>query len=658
MMAPLVTVQAINSSSVDRLQSYLPESFTVNWQLNGDYQLTFTAYKDGSPAFTNLSVENTVRYDGTEYVIKQVTPDHSGGIETVSVTATHIYNETSRIFQRSVKKGDASYSPNDVLDYFFKGNNLGFTYAVDGDFDKRNITDLGNISGKDALAKIVETWPDCVIFPEGRKITVYSHDKFFQNYGHRIDYLNNASQVSLDYDSTGIVNQVRAVGPTYDVSTKTSTDGSGGTLTGTTTKVNGSWEAAIRYGAQVTNSKIDDAFVKEFLFVINRESRGQENAINNWDSNAQIGQPSKGIVQFIDVTFQNYAIKPYTNIYKGWDQILAVYNSTNYYHNIMKGWGNPDGSRRMDSVTLSSSTTGGGAAKVIADAKKYIGVPYVWGGHNKSNPRAGMDCSGFVSQVYHDFGIEIPAYTVSMESYGHEVKDIQTGDMLFYGPHGATHHIALALDSKTMIYEPQPGESCKVEPISYYPPSWYLRNDKMAAIVAGGGDAGSDSGTTETTETKNYFEPFIVQNDESIKKWGLHPGGDVTSDSIKDAGAMKTWVLTQLKPDPTLTVNITEDSNVAVLPGDMIRLEIRPNQFVTTMGIVGYSYHPFSKTSATTVTLNQAAKTILDYEKNRVKNLQSAQSAGTTGSNGTDHGQETWTAEEVTQFGSKLNVNV
>ncbi|MFO1546664.1 phage tail protein [Lactiplantibacillus plantarum] len=652
-------VQAINSSSIDRLRSYLPESFTINWQLNGDYQLTFTAYNDSSPAFENLNVENSIQFDSTEYVIKQVTPDYSGGIETVNVTATHIYNETSRVFQRSVKKGDIGYLPNDVLDFFFKNNDLGFSYTVNGNFDKRKITDLGNISGKEALAKIVEVWPESIVYPEGKKIGVYTHDQFFKNYGHRIDYLNNASEISFDYDSTEIINQVRAVGPTYEKKTKVVTEegNDSGNLSGTTTRVNGSWEAAIKYGAEVTNSKIDSGFVKQFLYIINRESRGQENAINNWDVNAQAGHPSKGIVQFIDNTFQNYAIKPYTNIYKGWDQILAVYNSSNYYNNIMSGWGNPSGSRRMDTLVSKPSSTGKGATKVIADAKKYIGVPYVWGGHNKSNPRAGMDCSGFVSQVYHDFGIEIPAYTVSMEKYGHQVNDIQTGDMLFYGPHGATHHVALALDSKTMIYEPQPGESCKVEPISYYPPSWYLRNDKMAAIVAGN-SSGSSEKVSYQTSTENYFDPFIVQDDDSIKKWGLHPGGDVTSDSIKNAADMKAWVMTQLKPNPTLTVSIKKNISVAVLPGDIVRLEIRPNKFITNLAIVGYSYHPFSKVTTTTITLNQTAKTILDYEKSRYKNYQIAQQNGNTSSSLEEHGQETWTAEEVTQFGSRLKSNV
>lgn len=657
-----VLVQAINSSSVDRLMSFLPDSFNIGWQMNSDFQLTFTAFNDGTPAFNNLTIESTIKFDDTEYVIKQVTPDHSQGIETVNVTATHIYNEVSRVFQRSVKKGDVDYTPNDILEYFLKGNKFGFSYEVIGTFAKQKVTDLGNCSGKDALSKIVEVWPDSIIYPNGRKIIVYTKDKFFKDNGHRIDYLNSASEVSFEYDSTEIVNQVRAVGPTYEKKTKVVTGTT--SLDGVTTKKDGSWEAAIRYGAVVTNSKIDDAFVKEFLYIIQRESRGQENIVNNWDHNAQIGHPSKGIVQFIDITFNNYAIKPYTNILKGWDQILAVYNSTNYYNNIINGWGNPSGSRRMDSLKItpsdsgSSSSSSGGAAKVIADAKKYLGVPYVWGGHNKSNPRAGMDCSGFVSQVYHDFGIEIPAYTVSMESYGKQISrsQVQTGDMLFYGPHGATHHIALALDNKTMIFEPQPGESCKMEPISYYPPSWYARNDKMAAIVAGGGSAGGSSSTNEKTSyktsTEDYFKPFIVQDDASIKKWGLHPGGDITSDSIKKADEMKKWVMTQLKPDPTLSVSVMADSNKSVIAGDMVRLEIRPKQFVTNMGIVGYTVYPFSKTSNTSITLNQNAKTIIDYEKAHYKNLQASQSAVKNGATNTASGQETWTDEEVSQFGS------
>ena len=141
-----------------------------------------------------------------------------------------------------------------------------------------------------------------------------------------------------------------------------------------------------------------------------------------------------------------------------------------------------------ESETTTQGT--GRASEVIADAKKYLGVPYVYGGAGGArggNPYSGMDCSSFVSQVYKDFGINIPAFTVAMEPYGHEISrdQVQTGDMGFYGSHDASHHICMALDNSTMIYEPQPGEVCKTEPISYYPPTWWERNDDMAKIVGG-----------------------------------------------------------------------------------------------------------------------------------------------------------------------------
>jgi SLT domain-containing protein len=41
---------------------------------------------------------------------------------------------------------------------------------------------------------------------------------------------------------------------------------------------------------------------------IMRESSGNPTAINNWDSNAVAGTPSKGLLQVIDPTFQAYHV--------------------------------------------------------------------------------------------------------------------------------------------------------------------------------------------------------------------------------------------------------------------------------------------------------------------------------------------------------------
>ncbi|MER6184383.1 transglycosylase SLT domain-containing protein [Streptomyces sp. NPDC001652] len=72
-----------------------------------------------------------------------------------------------------------------------------------------------------------------------------------------------------------------------------------------------------------------------------RESSGNPYAINNWDSNAAAGTPSKGLLQVIDPTFQAYHVSG-----TSWDPYDPVANITaacNYaaqrYGSIDNVWG-------------------------------------------------------------------------------------------------------------------------------------------------------------------------------------------------------------------------------------------------------------------------------------------------------------------------------
>ncbi|PPK67883.1 transglycosylase SLT domain-containing protein [Actinokineospora auranticolor] len=60
--------------------------------------------------------------------------------------------------------------------------------------------------------------------------------------------------------------------------------------------------------------------------IIQHESGGNPNAINNWDSNAAKGTPSKGLMQCIDPTFQSYKIAGHDNIWNPVDNICAGVN--------------------------------------------------------------------------------------------------------------------------------------------------------------------------------------------------------------------------------------------------------------------------------------------------------------------------------------------
>lgn len=58
--------------------------------------------------------------------------------------------------------------------------------------------------------------------------------------------------------------------------------------------------------------------------IIEHESGGDPNAINNWDSNAVAGHPSKGLMQCIDSTFNAHAAPGHTDIWNPVDNIVAA----------------------------------------------------------------------------------------------------------------------------------------------------------------------------------------------------------------------------------------------------------------------------------------------------------------------------------------------
>jgi cell wall-associated NlpC family hydrolase len=70
------------------------------------------------------------------------------------------------------------------------------------------------------------------------------------------------------------------------------------------------------------------------------------------------------------------------------------------------------------------------ADKIIATAKKYIGVPYVWGGESPS----GFDCSGFVQYVFKVHGISLNRTTETQYKHGSYVSksNLKPGDLVFF----------------------------------------------------------------------------------------------------------------------------------------------------------------------------------------------------------------------------------
>ena len=92
--------------------------------------------------------------------------------------------------------------------------------------------------------------------------------------------------------------------------------------------------------------------------------------------------------------------------------------------------------------------------ELVNYALQFVGNPYVWGGNSLTN---GIDCSGFVKQVYAHFGISTPRYSQSFKTSGQPVSynNMKAGDVVVYPGHVAIYmgngKIVEAQSSKTGI---------------------------------------------------------------------------------------------------------------------------------------------------------------------------------------------------------------
>jgi cell wall-associated NlpC family hydrolase len=85
------------------------------------------------------------------------------------------------------------------------------------------------------------------------------------------------------------------------------------------------------------------------------------------------------------------------------------------------------------------------AAGVIREARRFLGVPYLWGGISP----AGFDCSGFVRAIFSRFGIRVPRDTRDQVKAGIKVDrvNVRPGDLLFFN-----RHVGIALRHNRMIH--------------------------------------------------------------------------------------------------------------------------------------------------------------------------------------------------------------
>lgn len=97
------------------------------------------------------------------------------------------------------------------------------------------------------------------------------------------------------------------------------------------------------------------------------------------------------------------------------------------------------GSPSFESFGSTGGSTKGDA--ILAEAKKYIGTPYVWGGAAPG----GFDCSGLVQYVNKQKGINLSHSTYAQINEGTPVNknELRAGDLVFFGDGKSPDHVGI-----------------------------------------------------------------------------------------------------------------------------------------------------------------------------------------------------------------------
>jgi hypothetical protein len=102
--------------------------------------------------------------------------------------------------------------------------------------------------------------------------------------------------------------------------------------------------------------------------------------------------------------------------------------------------------------------------RVVAYARHFLGIRYVWGG---ASPRSGFDCSGLVRFVYGHFGIALPHSSWADLGHGHRVtrRSLRPGDLVFFYD---ASHVGIYAGGGRFIDAPHTGARVRVSTMGAY----------------------------------------------------------------------------------------------------------------------------------------------------------------------------------------------
>ncbi|MCZ4497974.1 MAG: lytic transglycosylase [Marmoricola sp.] len=155
---------------------------------------------------------------------------------------------------------------------------------------------------------------------------------------------------------------------------------------------------------------------------------------------------------------------------------------------------------------------------VVTEARKYLGIPYVWGG---TDPDKGLDCSGLVQLVYKNLGYDLPRLSADQAKQGTKVAtmaDAQPGDLLAWdnsSRNNGADHIAIYIGDGKMIEAPRTGLDVRVADVPSTPD--YIRRIVPPDSAFSARTTGTTGGTTGVSSSTPYANLFTAAS----QKYGV-----------------------------------------------------------------------------------------------------------------------------------------
>ena len=221
-----IIVTDLKNTISELLLDFFYESFSYEYERNNSRTVSFTAYmtSHNKDVYNMLQNESFLEYEGQTYVIKNTNPKMNGNIHTNEVTAHHIMYEFQNHYiskdivneelnnEEDETEQELQYSLEDYLDFGFRGNKLGYTYEIKGNFPNTKAFD--ELGDKNGIEFLVEGDEQCgyIFFADNKKIYIYDEITFYKQSELVIRYQLNNDEVNVSVNTNDLKTYVEGYG--------------------------------------------------------------------------------------------------------------------------------------------------------------------------------------------------------------------------------------------------------------------------------------------------------------------------------------------------------------------------------------------------------------------------------------------------------------